>query len=238
MLIPTLWVLAAAGLEPLLAAVERPGRRRALASVIGIGALAQLLPRLPSVLARSAEHQRGVVAAIGAYLRPGETYLAGTELAWRFPHFPSLRWLDRQALRAAGNAEPELLGQLRASPPRLLVDNGRLRRLPQGLRSELHRTYATVGGNLRVYAPLLTEGEERVEFAHGGSYLLIAARGAELRVDGGPWLHDGARIELGSGAHTAELRGAARLLSWSDAPEFLQQADRRSASLFDQVYDY
>lgn len=237
MLIPTLWVLAAAGLESLLGVLERPGRR-VLASVVGIGALAQLVPRLPAVMARSAEYQRGVVAAIGAYLRPGETYLAGTELAWRSTHMSSLRWLDRQALRTAATVEPELLAQLRSRPPRLLVENGRLRRLPQGLRDELDRTYASVGGNLRVYGPRLSEGEHRVEFLFAGLYRLIAVPGAELRVDGGPWLKDGARVELGSGTHLTELRGAARLLSWSDAPEFLQQTQRRSVSLFGQVYDY
>ncbi|HEU4580758.1 MAG TPA: hypothetical protein VFS67_21015 [Polyangiaceae bacterium] len=238
LLIPTLWVLAAAGLEPLLAAAERASRTSMIAGAIMAGALTQLVPRLPAVLARSGEHQRRVVAAISAYLRPGESYLAGTELAWRSPHVRSLRWLDLLGLRAAAQAEPGLLEQLRAHPPRLLVDNDRLRRLPPRLRDELARGYAGVGGNLRVYGPLMAPGEGRIELAFGGPYRLIAAEGAELRVDGGPWLRDGARVELGTGVHQTELHGAARLASWSDAPDFVRQTERPTEALFGAVYDY
>jgi len=237
-LIPTLWLLGAAALEPLLAAAQRMRRVRVLFGLVLAGALAQLVPRLPAVLARSAEHQRGVVAAISAYLRPGETYLAGTELAWRSPHVPTLRWLDLLALRVAAQAEPELLEQLRAQPPRLLVDNDRLRRLPPKLREELDRSYAGVGGNLRVYGPLLPPGEGHVDLAFAGSYRVMAAERAELRLDGGPWLRDGARLELGSGGHETELRGAARLVSWSDAPAFVRQTERPREALFGAVYDY
>jgi hypothetical protein len=236
-LLPTAWVLSAAVLTE-----SRRGARwqvLGLAAVVVVGALASAALRVPVVLHRSAIAQRQIVEAAAAFLRPGETYLAGTELLWRQqPHLTQLIWLDQVRLNDLRHDSAAALAELRATPPRLLIDNYRLENLPQSLMQELGRSYVPVAGNLRSYAPALPNGAAETHFAYGGLYVVRAPAGGQVRVDAGPWLRDGERVDLAAGTHHTEVADQARLVSWSDAPAFQRQVGRPAVKLFDRMYSY
>jgi len=235
-LLPTAWVLSAA--------VLNEGLRRARWQVVGLGAvvlagaIASLGSRVPVVLQRSSTGQREVVAAASAFLRPGESYLAGTELVWRQPHLRHLAWLDLPSLNAVRHDSVAALDELRRAPPRLLIDNYRLEQLPPNLLQELGRSYVPLGGNLRSYAPALPEGAAQTHFAYAGVYVVRSPEGGRLRLDAGPWLNPGDRVDISVGTHQTEVAGQARLVSWSDEPVFQRQVGRPSVKFFDRVYSY
>jgi hypothetical protein len=233
-LIPTVWVLGAAVLDR-CAGLAR-WWSMALGAMVVIAALASLATRVPVVLSRSSAAQRRVVDGATAYLGAGDTYLAGTELFWRNRHMDVLSWLDQPRLAAVARDPEPALAELRAHPPRLLVDNYRLDRLPQVVRDALQVSYAAVGGNLIVYAPQLPEVLAAVSFAYGGLYRVIGA--GRVRVDSGRWIRSGETTSLSAGPHLVEASGGARLASWCDAAVFVEQTERPLTRLFDQVYTY
>lgn len=237
LLIPTAWVLSAAVLHRGLREWPR-GWRLALAVLVVGGASASAALRVPVVSARSSLAQRRVVEAASAFLKPGETYLAGTELLWRQPHINHLSWLDNVRLQDIRRAPETALEELRARPPRLVIDNYRIRSLPVSLLEELIASFAPVGGNLLTYAPRLPSGESQRHFAYGGSYVVRTPAGGGLSLDGGPWLADGARVELSVGTHHTRASAGARLISISDEPAFRAQMQQPHVNLFDRVYDY
>jgi len=72
----------------------------------------------------------------------------------------------------------------------------------------------------------------------GGDYRVSATGDDRVRLDGGPWWRDGERVQVSAGTHVSEVIGSARLISWSDAPAFREQTERRPSNLFESVYDY
>jgi hypothetical protein len=202
------------------------------------GALVSAIRRIPVVLERSSTPQRQVVEAAEAFLGPGETYLAGTELLWRKPHMAHLSWLDKVRL-ADIKKEPHLaLNELRQAPPRLVIDNYRVGLLPPAFHELLLQSFAGVGGNLWTYAPRLPDGVSKASYVYGGLYRVLAPPGGRLCIDGGPWLSAGDRVALDAGEHQAHVIGGARLASWSDDARFVEQTQRANVNLFERVYTY
>jgi hypothetical protein len=236
LLIPTAWVVSAVVLD------ERLRGPRWWTAALGVfvagGACVSLAQRMPVVLQRSSTDQRAIISAASAFLQPGETYLDGSQLVWRRPHITQLVWLDMPRLAELRRAPDAALREIQTDPPRLLIDNYRLRNLPPKLLDELHGSFLPVGGNLFTYAPPLPVGASSQHFAYGGLYLVRAPGGGRVSLDGRPWLGHGDTIRLDSGMHRMDLVGDARLVSWSDEPAFLEQTRRPSVALFDRVYDY
>jgi hypothetical protein len=236
MLIPTVWVLGAAALD------RQSGResawRVAVAGLVVVAALASAALRVPVVLERSSAGQRQVVEAAEAFLQPGDTYLAGTELLWRHAHMAHLSWLDKPHVHDLRKDPGLALRELREAPPRLIVENYRVQALPAAFLEQLRQSFVPVGGNLWTYAPPLADGPSATRYAHGGLYRVIAPPEGRIRVDGGPWLGPDARVVLGAGVHQVQGVGGARLAAWSEAALFLEQTSRPSLSLFERVYTY
>jgi hypothetical protein len=236
LLIPTAWVLGAAVLD------TRSRGPRWWTTALGIlvigGACLSLAQRMPVVLQRSSADQRAIISAASTFLQAGETYLDGSQLVWRRPHVAQLVWLDMPRLAELRRVPDPALKELQTDPPRLVIDNYRIRNLPPSLLEELHRSFLPVGGNLLTYAPPLPPGESLQHFAYGGLYLVRAPGGGRISLDGRPWLGHGDTIRLTPDMHRLDVVGDARLLSWSDEPAFLEQTRRPSVILFDRVYDY
>jgi hypothetical protein len=236
MLIPTVWVLGTAALDRQIdgGGVWRVG----VTGLVVIGALASAAQRVPVVLERSSVGQRRVVEAAEAFLRPGDTYLAGTELLWRHAHMAHLSWLDKPHVEDL-RRDPELaLRELRDAPPRLVIENYRVQVLPPGLLEELRQSFLPVGGNLWTYSPLLKDGASATRYAHGGLYRVNAQPGGRVSVDGGPWLGPDARVELAAGVHQVDAVGGARLAAWNETGLFVEQTSRPAINFFERVYTY
>jgi hypothetical protein len=235
-LIPTAWVLSAAALDQRLR-----GPRwwtTGLAMIIVGCAGVSMAERIPVVLRRSSADQRAVVEAASAFLRPGDIYLDGSQLVWRRTHVTQLVWLDMPRLAYLRREPDAALKEIQTTPPRLFIDNYRIRNLPPSILGELDRAFLPVGGNLFSYAPPMPDGGSLIHVAYGGLYLVRAPGGGRVSVDAGPWLSHGDRTRLTVGTHHSDVVGDARLISWSDEPAFEKQTARPSVPLFDNVYDY
>ncbi|HTV17256.1 MAG TPA: hypothetical protein VMG12_01255 [Polyangiaceae bacterium] len=236
MLIPTVWVLVVAALDRQLD--RGPAWHLGVSGLVVVAAIVSLTQRLPLVLERSSTAQRRVVEAAEAFLLPGDTYLAGTELLWRQSHMTQLSWLDRPHIEAVRKDPEAALRELRGAPPRLVIDNYRVEALPPVVREQLSQSFIPVGGTLWTYAPLLPEGESETHYAQGGLYRVSGPKDARVSIDGGPWLVLDARITLTAGVHHVRSVAGGRLAAWSEAPRFVEQTARLPIRFFERVYTY
>lgn len=206
LLIPTVFVLNVAFFD---AGLRRtgPGRRLGMtapvmAAYVALGVVYPLM-RVPVNLARNHDFQREMVELSDAILLEGDTYLAGLHLLREHEQpVGSLRWLDgpaRVRLLDAGPAQlSAILDSLGRRPPKLVVDNYRMRGLPPRLRAFIEGHYAPLWGNVLIYAPRGEDsgGELRLEFS--GEYLVEAPATSSLHL-GGRAVAPGDRVSLERG---------------------------------------
>jgi hypothetical protein len=208
----------------------------------GVLAIAIPLLRVPVNLNRDNSPQRAAVELGNALLGPGETYLAGVGLLIHHRQaVGSLAWLDvARALRL--QSSPELVRQaldsLRAYPPKLVVENERLARLPQTIRDWVSATYAPLWGNVKVYAPHLDPGETLVDVGFAGVYMVDGVAGTTMLI-GADSVEVGQSIELERRSYRIATRYPLRLrLSLPNWRAAAREEFPDYRELFPRVYTY
>jgi hypothetical protein len=244
LLIPTLFVLAIAFFE---AEVEREGSNgRSLGafflSVYLVAGLVFPLSRLAKTLPRDSGFQRATVEGVESLVGDGETYLAGVNLVHtRRQPLAELAWLDARRLGWLGSLDDKgmhaLLGRLAEAPPKVVVDNYRVRSLPAPILGWLTAHYEPLEGNLRIYSPVVPEAAERFPVRFEGTYLVQAEAGSEVVIDGRR-LSSGERVHLSAGIHSNGSRAAARLRYLTGSEANGDGRYRESRPLFPDVYGY
>lgn len=248
LLLPTLMVVQAAGADELLAGGwwrRQTGRVRALllALVVVAGIVHPLATRVPRVLARDNGFQRHNLELAAAILAPGETYLAGVELLRdRRQAHRRLAWIDQRAqsnLHALPERElRELIAELEAAPPKLVVWSYRIANLPQLLQGHLARRYRHLTANLLVYSPLVPAGDSAVSLAFGAEYLVELAGEGACTLDGRP-VERHQRVRLTAGRHVTRCEVPMRLTLVPAGIERRVVADYHAPrSMFPAIYHY
>jgi hypothetical protein len=197
------------------------------------------LTYMPGILERDHAYQRHVVRLAAAILGDSETYLAGNDILYNRRQAP--RQLRR--LSAPRNAEmkqwpPErvdsLVGELEAAPPKLVIDDYRVRLLPAEFSRYLESRYERIWSSVRVYAPVVPAGEGEFEIWFDGDYVTSA----DAIIDGAR-IAPSASIQLKRGRHRNDSSGEIRL-RWQP-PGFHAHADPKMRSrrpMFARAYDY
>jgi hypothetical protein len=170
LLIPTLFVLLVAFLDRVIALPPQRRSARVLKVVvavlyvlIGIG---WPLTRIPVNLARDNGYQRHTLALADCLLRPGDTYFAGVDvLSGHEQPLERLRWLDQPEQQQLASMPPlalqALVDSLVAAPPKVVIDNYRVRELAGPLRRFLDETYTPLWGSVLVRAATTAAEEDR-----------------------------------------------------------------------------
>jgi hypothetical protein len=244
LLIPTLFVLATAFFDAEVERTRSHGRPlgAVFLSVYLVAGLLFPLGRLAKTLPRDSGFQRATVERVEALLEDGETYLAGVNLVHtRRQPLPELAWLDARRLGWLGSLDEEgvqsLVGRLAEAPPKLVVDNYRVRSLPAPILRWLTAHYEPLEGNLRIYSPVVPPTAEHFPVRFDGTYLVQAGAGSDVVIDGRR-LSPGERIRLSAGVHTNGSRGAARLRYLTGSEPNGDGRYRESRPLFPDVYGY
>lgn len=245
MLIPTAFVLSVAFFDLEVSRARSEGRglgRTLLAIYLAIGVLYPLT-RVPLALSRDNGFQRNTVELANALLGEHDRYLAGVNLLYTGRQTPrELSWLDGRRLARLGRLGPEEIAALEArlgsDPPRLVIDNYRLRRLPAPLRGVLATRYVPLWGNISVYAPAVAPEKDRFGVRFPGEYRLETRAGARVEVDGAP-VSPGAILRLAAGDHTNRSEAPFRLVPRIELPASLREPGyRESRPLFPEVYGF
>lgn len=154
LLLPTLFVLIA---DLLSSEHDIRGRLSwtVMTCIVLFGLVFPLL-RMPIVLAQDNSYQRYNVELAWKILQRNDGYLAGVGMLYPHPHIPSsLSWIDHpkglEVKAMPRKAQKDLLKQLDANPPKIVLWNNRLRRLFPALRRYIDRHYHHYHGSIHVY---------------------------------------------------------------------------------------
>lgn len=229
--IPILWVAVARQIEQLA-----PHGKVFWSAYLLIGLLFPLFTRVPAVLARDSGHQRYTIELAERVLRENETYLAGIDMVYtreQSPHM--LAWLDRPRLEAlAKMSGPDLVADLRARPPKLVIGNYRIDGLPVALRKALRGDYEHLWASVWMYAPTIRS--EEFTLAYAGDYTL--GNPEAVQIDNHV-VAPGEIVHLRAGQHLGTATGyRLRLLAPRKVIGSLDMRYRLPADLFPAVYDY
>lgn len=246
LLIPTVFVLITAFFDAGLR-WSAPGRRLGMtapmmATYVALG-IAYPLMRVPVNLARSHTFQREMVELANSILADGDTYLAGLHLLRdQSQSVGSLRWVDgpaRVRLHRASTAQlSAILDSLERMPPKLVIDNYRMRALPPPLRSFIETNYATLWGNVLIYAPGADDPDGELAIDFSGDYLVTSPDRSVVSIDGRT-VTSGGRVRLSEGLHRYESTAPFRLRLEPEGWRELADPDSREPrDFFPDVYTY
>lgn len=238
-LIPTLMVVHVAVAEVVL----RRGKWLPAAGAIGLLlGVAWPFSYLPGILERDHRYQRHVIRLAASVLGEGETYLAGNDLLYNGRQAPqSLRRLSAPEAAAIRAWPPErvdgLIRDLEAAPPKLIIDDYRVRGLPAALNRYLEPRFARLWSSVLVYAPVVAAGEHEFEIWFDGEYLVESA--AATAIIDGTSIAGGQKIALTRGRHRNDSVAGFRLrLHPAGVAAHADPQMQRRRLLFNRAYDY
>ena len=237
-LIPTLMVVHAAVADYL--ARDRRWRPIMSAAVLLLG-IAYPLWYMPGILARDNGYQRHVIRLASSMLGEGETYLAGNDLIYnRHQAHPALRRLSAPRVQAMQRWPTEqleqLIAELEAARPKLVIDEYRVRGLPEPIRAYLATRFDPLWSSVQGYAPLINPGEAEFTLWFDGDYIVEPA--GDAVIDGRP-APVGSTITLTRGLHRNGSAVPVRLqLVPAGFAAHADPARQRRRSMFGRAYDY
>jgi hypothetical protein len=239
-LIPTAWVCICALIDGALSLPPRAGRPiAALLALAAIGGAAYPLQRVPVVLARSDANamQKDTVALADFLVRKDDFYLAGIAILFDRKQPNGLSWLDWRAIAMRNRDRKGTLESLRQTPPKIYINNYRIRALHPAIRAYLRDNYALLKGNVSLYCPTIAAGPFSV--AYDGNYIVHPPRGGgELTVDGRP-LANGQRLALKKGAvHQSGSAGFRACLQPPEGWQSVISKDYKKTDEFYKPYEY
>ena len=235
-LIPTLMVVHVAVVE-YLARYQR--WRPIAAAVILLLGVAFPLWYMPGILERDNGYQQHVIRLASSMLAEGETYLAGNDLIYnRHQSHPALRRLGAPRLQALQQWSPEqlqkVIAELEEARPKFVIDEYRMRGLPEPLRAYLATRFKSLWSSVHGYAPLVDPGQADFDVWFDGDYTVEG----DAVIDGRA-VSTGTTIALTRGKHRHESAVPVRL-QFKPAG-FAAHADpiRKSRRpMFARAYDY
>jgi len=177
--------------------------------VLLVCSLIMQMRRFEDVTQRSSGYQRAMVNIAEALLGPNETYVAGVDFIYTRSHASSkLKRLGKrrrqELLTAPKEVHDQILLQLEAQPPKVVVGNYRLKTgIPRRIRDWLHMNYRHLWGSISVYAPVVPAGYSLMKIRYPGLYLvesgepvmindMVIDAGSTIRLEAG--LHEVAAL--------------------------------------------
>lgn len=242
-MLPTIFVLHAVHFDS-ARTPQRPFGLPALflLGTIGLGILYPA-SRIPVAMARDNSYQQYNVRLASAVLEPGDTYLAGTDIVHDHEQtLPALQRLGAPPLAELRAASPEvttaLVNALAETPPKLVVGNYRVYRMPQILLRFIDAHYSRISGSILLYAPLAEPGISTVRIAFGGRYILDTKSPSRLTVDAEEYA-SGSTLQLTAGIHRIGSEQPVRLrLLPQGIEQVLDGRYTEEQDFYPNVYDY
>lgn len=217
MLIPTAFVVHVTFFQNRIEELSRFRSGRARAGVVACLILAAMIPlaRLRVTFRGDNAFQRETFRLIDACLDNHETYVDGMDLCYhRRQTVSPLRWLDRAQLGRLAALTPEgsrdLLKQLDEAPVKMVVDNWRIRSLPEPIKDHLFSSYDRLWGNVCVYSPSLPPGSSEITLKFAGAYEIDGPEHEPIWINDKPYV-TGDRLTLRPGAIGYGCRSTFRL---------------------------
>lgn len=211
---------------------------RALAALIVSGCCYSLWLRVPRVLEQDASYQEQTVRAAHAFVGPDDFYFAGAEILWQRQHLPVMPWLDAPRRSYYKTHEGEALKLLKQHPKaRLVIDNNRVRDLPNDVLQWFSQNYSSEGGSLFLVSLPVSPGEQEIDFAQGGLFRLQASSQVQVHVAGASVVAL-QTLKVAPGRHRVVSNGPGRLIAWSNETEFLLSLRTERKQFFWPAYTY
>jgi hypothetical protein len=238
--VPPLWVLHAAFFDDVLAS---PRFRRTMLALVALFGIAYPALRIGTNLRRDNSFQEANVRIAEAALGPHDTYLAGNDVIFtRDQTLPELSRLGAVVIDSIRSQSAQqhaaMIAMLDAKPPKLIIVNYRIIRLPAALRVFFERNFGHYWANVFSYAPVVNPGQKNVQIAFDGDYAIDAPAGAIITIDGQPRrLRE--VIRLARGVHAIDGSSPVRLrLQLPVSSSLLDPATREIQDFYPKVYDY
>ncbi len=158
------------------------GYRKQIAVILFVFSLLSSAPmahlRVSKNLSRHNTIQKNTIEVAEQILSDDDYYFMGLNLLLTRNQIPAkeLRWLDKRRISYLSTIAPEtIVGWIRNSRAKIIIDNYRLHKLPPRIVEYLSDNYLPYCSNIFIYAPILTSDNNSnpPELLFGGIYQVV-----------------------------------------------------------------